>query len=312
MKIERIKKQYPVGTVVKCINMEDDHAIPPGTNGVVQYVDDIGQLHVNWENGSTLALIIGVDEFEIVEQKTDQELHEAVDVNLKLSVPIIRKDYFQPQNVVIEKAVQLSKTDYLKLLKQPLSDHAFIEKYNQEMYVDDQEIMHCILYYSDDFSEGIVVDSEGYNYARYQGYINDVHSLIETAKIEKGEFSDKHLKLKVLVVEPNGKPYVAIIDNDLDALNQMVGGHIEVVYLSDTAEIICNEEGKLLNLPANRRLGNDVLAGRFIIVGSDINSEHFTSLSQNDINKYTQQFNEIEMIDQSEVQKNMGYTIIGF
>lgn len=92
MKIERIKKQYPVGTVVKCINMEDDHAVPPGTNGVVQYVDDIGQLHVNWENGSTLALIIGVDEFEIVEQKTDQELHEAVDVNLKLSVPIIRKD----------------------------------------------------------------------------------------------------------------------------------------------------------------------------------------------------------------------------
>ena len=83
----------------------------------------------------------------------------------------------------------------------------------------------------------------------------------------------------------------------------MVGGYI------DTAEIIANEEGKILDLPANRRLGNDVIAGRFIIVGVD-EGEHFKSLSQQDINKYTEQFQEIEMIDQSEVQKNMKFDII--
>ncbi len=63
-----------------------------------------------------------------------------------------------------------------------------------------------------------------------------------------------------------------------------------------------------MNLPANRRFGNDVIAGRFIIVGSD-GGEHFTSISQEDIESYSQQFSDIEMIDQSEVQNSMRFEI---
>lgn len=86
----------------------------------------------------------------------------------------------------------------------------------------------------------------------------------------------------------------------------MVGGSIELVSLSDTADMICNEEAKLMNLPTIRRFGNDVIAGRFIIVGSD-GGEHFTSISQEDIKTYSRQFGDIEMIDQSEVQNSMRY-----
>lgn len=37
-----------------------------GTVGVVDFVDDIGTIHIKWENGSSLGLIKGVDEFEII------------------------------------------------------------------------------------------------------------------------------------------------------------------------------------------------------------------------------------------------------
>ena len=46
--------------------MTDPQAPPPGTVGKVQFVDDIGDIHVAWQNGSSLALIPGVDAFEVL------------------------------------------------------------------------------------------------------------------------------------------------------------------------------------------------------------------------------------------------------
>lgn len=66
-----IKDKYPTGTKIKCIYMQDStHPVPFGTVGTVNYVDDANQIHVNWENGSSLALIPGIDEFEIIEHAT--------------------------------------------------------------------------------------------------------------------------------------------------------------------------------------------------------------------------------------------------
>ena len=42
--------------------------VPEGTKGIVQYVDDIGTIHINWETGSSLGLVVGTDEFKIVEE----------------------------------------------------------------------------------------------------------------------------------------------------------------------------------------------------------------------------------------------------
>lgn len=64
--IERLKKLYPVGTKVKLIEMADVQAPPEGTIGEVDYIDDIGTIHVKWSNGSSLGLIIGEDKFEII------------------------------------------------------------------------------------------------------------------------------------------------------------------------------------------------------------------------------------------------------
>ena len=43
--------------------MEDPQAPPPGTKGTVRYVDGLGQIGVEWDNGSSLSLNPGKDHF---------------------------------------------------------------------------------------------------------------------------------------------------------------------------------------------------------------------------------------------------------
>ena len=67
--IERLKERYPAGTVVRLGQMEGEHQMPSGMEGKVIGVDDIGQIHVEWENGSTLALNVEEDDFTVVPQR---------------------------------------------------------------------------------------------------------------------------------------------------------------------------------------------------------------------------------------------------
>ncbi len=75
-------------------------------------------------------------------------------------------------------------------------------------------------------------------------------------------------KMTIVVVKPDMEPEVAEIDNSLAAMQAVVGGHIETVYLPEIGKLIlvCNEEGKNKGLPYNRPLvGGDFIAGDFFI-----------------------------------------------
>lgn len=70
MNADVIKAMYPEGTRIKLINMDDPYApVPAGTKGTVEFVDDMGQIAMRWDNGRTLALIPEVDEFEIIKEE---------------------------------------------------------------------------------------------------------------------------------------------------------------------------------------------------------------------------------------------------
>ena len=64
---KEIKKNYPPGTRIELDFMNDPHPIPAGTKGTVRYVDAIGTVHINWDNGSSLGLIPNEDKFHIIE-----------------------------------------------------------------------------------------------------------------------------------------------------------------------------------------------------------------------------------------------------
>ena len=65
--IKNLRKSYPKGTKLELVRMEDSQAPPIGTIGEVVYVDDLGTIHMNWENGSSLGLCFGTDLFIKVE-----------------------------------------------------------------------------------------------------------------------------------------------------------------------------------------------------------------------------------------------------
>lgn len=59
--VEAIRKKYPAGTRVELLEMDDVQAPPIGTMGTVIGVDDTGSLMVNWDNGSGLNVVYGMD-----------------------------------------------------------------------------------------------------------------------------------------------------------------------------------------------------------------------------------------------------------
>ena len=65
--IHRLRRQYPVGTRVRLVSMDDKYrAMPAGLRGTVYMVDDMGTIHIDWDNGSMLGAVYGVDEIEKV------------------------------------------------------------------------------------------------------------------------------------------------------------------------------------------------------------------------------------------------------
>ena len=59
--VERIRREYPAGTRVELVRMDDAQAPPVGTNGTVKGVDDTGSLLMRWDNGSGLNVVYGED-----------------------------------------------------------------------------------------------------------------------------------------------------------------------------------------------------------------------------------------------------------
>ena len=108
--------------------------------------------------------------------------------------------------------------------------------------------------------------------------------------------------MQVVVVEPKKKPMVQDIGSDLESMQKIVGGTIEAVYPFDQpVALICNEEGKLLNLPLNRALrddeGNvyDIISGTFFLCAAPPDSEHFAGLSDQQAKAYMERFATPEM-----------------
>jgi hypothetical protein len=59
--VERIREEYPVGTRVELVRMDDPQAPPVGTKGTVRGVDDIGSIMVAWDSGCGLSVAYGED-----------------------------------------------------------------------------------------------------------------------------------------------------------------------------------------------------------------------------------------------------------
>ena len=71
--VERVRREYPAGTRVELVRMDDVQASPIGTKGTVTGVDDTASVMVAWDNGSSLHAIYGEDKIRKVQQETERK-----------------------------------------------------------------------------------------------------------------------------------------------------------------------------------------------------------------------------------------------
>ena len=98
----------------------------------------------------------------------------------------------------------------------------------------------------------------------------------------------KEKEIKVLRVKPHEHPEVYMLKNTLEAMQEAVGGYIDIVGLDDNVCILLNDEGKLIGLEGNRRIGSDIIVGDFFVCGSD-EEGNLTSLSEEALDTYRHQ-----------------------
>ena len=93
--------------------------------------------------------------------------------------------------------------------------------------------------------------------------------------------------MQVVIVEPKKKLTVQDINDGLEAMQKIVGGTIQAIYpFEEAIALICNDEGKFLNLPLNRALRDstgcvyDIVAGTFFLCAAPPDSDNFASLTE--------------------------------
>lgn len=104
--------------------------------------------------------------------------------------------------------------------------------------------------------------------------------------------------MRVVMVETGRKAYEMELENGLGSMQRTVGGLIQAVYEPGgrNAVLICNDEGKLLDLPLNRALRDedgeiyDAIAGTFFICGTPPDGESFTSLTDEQVDYWLKRF----------------------
>lgn len=103
--------------------------------------------------------------------------------------------------------------------------------------------------------------------------------------------------MQVVIVEPEKKPFVQNIDDTLTSMQHIVGGTIQAVYpFEEPVALICNDEGKLLNLPLNRALRDstgaiyDIVAGTFFLCAAPVVSDRFECLTDEQVQIYLERF----------------------
>ena len=116
--------------------------------------------------------------------------------------------------------------------------------------------------------------------------------------------------ITALMVEPNKHPEITQLSTDLDSLQKAVSigadyqGLLELISLDENTLLLCNEEGKIIGLPGNRRLGRDVIAGVFYVVGNDRHGD-LASLTEKQIEDYKTLFWEPEPLSEQDVNHAM-------
>lgn len=102
--------------------------------------------------------------------------------------------------------------------------------------------------------------------------------------------------MQILIVEHGCRPRVQEIDGTVETMRDIVGGRLQAIYPADDVALVFNEGAKVMQLPPNRGVLDkdgtfcDIICGTFFICGAPEDSNYFTSLTTDQVQRYTEVF----------------------
>lgn len=90
---------------------------------------------------------------------------------------ICKADRFVPKKCAVEKVIEVSDSEFKKFIENPMKRNYYLPQYKDLMgYYDDS--YHGVMFVNMENGDGLLVNSEGYDYARYSQYIPNASDLI--------------------------------------------------------------------------------------------------------------------------------------
>ena len=121
---------------------------------------------------------------------------------LTINTSLVRKEpVFEVRPCVVEKAIGISHNEFEHLRTHALEDNDIIAKNKGNMWFGADDKYHCLLVYDNDQGDGLLVESEGYSYARYAQYIPQAKLIYDnycqSQQLEQDETEDEEMDMKM-------------------------------------------------------------------------------------------------------------------
>lgn len=87
---------------------------------------------------------------------------------------------FNLNDCIIEGIKLMDEKEFEEFRKTLLEDKDFIRDRKEEIYIDEEGVVHSLLALNMDTGDGILIDSQGFDYARYAAYLPNIKSYIDS------------------------------------------------------------------------------------------------------------------------------------
>jgi len=102
---------------------------------------------------------------------------------VKLKAQFHRKQSeFATSLAEVEKVIELPRDEFRAFLRSPLDDYPFITENKDRMKMDQDGVYHCLLVVGESHDDGILIEAEGYDYARYSAYVPGARYFVEACQ----------------------------------------------------------------------------------------------------------------------------------
>ncbi len=142
-----------------------------------------------------------------------------------------RNRYTLPKDCVIEKTITLTGEEFDAFSNDLLKARDFIRENRSSMYLDDEGAHHCLLVMGEGHKDGILVESEGREFAAYAGHVPDAQALLTASRYPSlAEFTGKLVTMAdhIAAAAANIKPGETRAVVSMDELEGIAG--FDVAY----------------------------------------------------------------------------------